>query len=303
MKSPVRPAPPTPLGASRVRRAGGTPLRDCPALAERFGLPFLRIKDESENPFGTHKDRKSEYLISRIVETPPDGRPDAICIFTSGNAGLSVASFASRHQIPVVAIVDEHQIASQSLAALREACQKVVSIDAGVRRLTSEIHRWTGKELRLVAGEACGTSVLDATNCAEAYAPLVDELAETPPDVLVLPVGGGELFVGVHDRLQELGWPTRLVGVTVMREDSIADKLFAAWTPYRARIRELCKPASPHRMIVLHDESALRTSYRLVSRFLRCEASSAAAFEALRLGHISPDERLVVINTGCGTPD
>ena len=273
-------------------RAGHTSLREHPDLAKLFGLPSLWVKDESENPFGTHKDRKSEHVISQVLRLPLDSRPDAVCIFTSGNAGLSLAGFASRHDIPVIAIVDEDQIVPQSLPALRLACREVVSIDASSRR-------WSEKDLRLVSGEARGKNVFDATNLAEAYAGLVDEMAEARPDVLVLPVGSGELFLGMHQRIQSLGWATRLVGVTVSRKDSLADKLYAAWTPYRARIRKLCQHPSPHRVVQLVDEKALKSTWNSVARHLTCEPSSAAAFEALRMTQLGSGGCVAVINTGC----
>jgi threonine synthase len=46
-------------------KPGNTPLIKIEKLCKKFGLPNLFIKDESKNPFGTFKDRRSEYIIQR----------------------------------------------------------------------------------------------------------------------------------------------------------------------------------------------------------------------------------------------
>ena len=43
-------------------KSGNTPLFKDKELSKKFGFSIL-IKDESENPFGTYKDRRSEIII------------------------------------------------------------------------------------------------------------------------------------------------------------------------------------------------------------------------------------------------
>jgi threonine synthase len=290
VKSPHR-TPLPPRVSDQPFRAGGTATRDASELAAYFGVSALWIKDESQNPFGTHKDRKSEFILANLLDLNEGIRPDALCIFTSGNAGLSLARFAEPASISVIALIDPCQIVERSLLALQEVCHRVVAI-------SSRDQLWTSAQLCLAAGGSDDGMILDATNCADAYVGLIDELDAFVPDVIVLPVGGGELFIGVYGRLKALGWHTRLIGVTVRRRNSIADKLYAEWTPYRRIIQQICLPDSRHQVIELHDEAALAETTKHISPHLACEYSSAAAFEALRLLKFKPSERILVVNTG-----
>jgi len=37
-----------------------------------MGVSNLKVKDESYNPYGTHKDRRSEYIINVAIENNVD---------------------------------------------------------------------------------------------------------------------------------------------------------------------------------------------------------------------------------------
>jgi cysteine synthase len=272
------------------RRCGRTPSLAIPELSEVFGLRHLLVKDESVNPFGTHKDRKSEYLVLAARRGGAGRRPDAFSIITSGNAGVSLAAFASRDRIPVVAVVDA--LPEESMARLRRSCRDVLRVD-----LSSRV--WTGRALRSLLRAHGYERTLDASNCAAAYAGLAHELAELGPDVVVLPVGSGELFVGLARVIRARRLLTRLYGVTVSRRDSIADKLAACWTPYWREIEALTRdPATGHRLFAVDDEEGLRDTYMLVRRYVRCEPSSALAFHLLRRCTLKASARVVVLNTG-----
>lgn len=67
-----------------------------PEMSDYFGFRHLMIKDESRNPFGTHKDRKSFYVVRNARRLCGGAPPDSLCILTSGYAGLSHAAFAAR---------------------------------------------------------------------------------------------------------------------------------------------------------------------------------------------------------------
>ena len=47
-----------------MNKSGNTPLIKNEELAQKFGCTIL-IKDESKNPFGTWKDRRSEVIIKK----------------------------------------------------------------------------------------------------------------------------------------------------------------------------------------------------------------------------------------------
>jgi len=84
-------------------KAGNTPLIRCRELEILYSAPNLLVKDEGKNPFGTFKDRRSEFIIKRSM----DEHVDKLVLITSGNAGYSLARFAEGTNIKVVCVVEE----------------------------------------------------------------------------------------------------------------------------------------------------------------------------------------------------
>lgn len=270
-----------------LQLVGNTPVLEIEELSDFFNLKSLLVKDESFNPFGTHKDRKSHYVVQTAIRESI--RPEALCILTAGNAGLSLAAFAAGESLPVTAVIDASNTTARS--SLEQVCEQVHQVDL-MRK------RWSRKELQTMAGAACGRRVRDVTNLIVPYHSLAMEIILYRPDVIVVPVGGGELFLGLVAGLRDAGLKTRLIGVTVRRSTSSADKLYALWTPHRDRINKLTLPSSRHSLYYMDDESTLSETCRKVRQHLRCEPSSATAFDALRHISLRADERVLVINTG-----
>jgi cysteine synthase len=274
---------------------GRTPVISSPALSEHFGLRNLAIKDESANLFGTHKDRKSLHVVREATNGNAHLHAEVLCILTAGNAGLSLAKIGAFYGVPAIAFVGVDSAARQDLES---ACESVIPLDI-------EERLWPSDELCRLAGAAPGRRVRDVTNgISKPFEQIVDEICEQNPqevpDTIVLPVGGGELFLGVADGLKRRGLQTRLIGVTV-RKDSVADKLYSKWNPYAGQIDAITNLGSHHRLHRLEDEASLLDTFNWLRTFgLRCEPSSAASFAALGdlAPQFRPDEKVTVINTG-----
>src|SRR5262249_51170391 len=71
---------------------GATPLLDCPRLAADLGVRRLLVKFEGPNPTGTVKDRSSTTAIAAALMFGYR----AVSVVSSGNAGSSIAAYASR---------------------------------------------------------------------------------------------------------------------------------------------------------------------------------------------------------------
>jgi threonine synthase len=69
---------------------GDTPLRASHALAQAAGVANLHIKDESQNPTGSHKDRMSAIGITQAL----DFGAHTVVLASSGNAAVSAAHYA-----------------------------------------------------------------------------------------------------------------------------------------------------------------------------------------------------------------
>jgi threonine dehydratase len=223
-----------------------------------------------------------------------------LCILTAGNAGLSLATIASNYGIGVTSFISGDSTGAALRAQLEAACEKVVELDLKGRF-------WSSPELARMAGADRGRRVLDVTNgVIEPFETLVDEICELGPeqvpDVIVSPVGGGELFIGLARGIERRGLRTRLVGVTVC-EESAADKLYSHWKPTDDYIRFLTGTGSPHVLRCLKDEQLLRDTYEWLKAEtnIECEPSSATAFAILRQINdcLRPrEEKVMVINTG-----
>lgn len=277
---------------------GRTPVISSPAISEYFRINNLTIKDESANLFGTHKDRKSLHVVKETTNGSGHLHAEALCILTAGNAGLSLAKIGAFYGVPAVAFVGIDSGSSGLQAELESACEQVIPVNI-------EERLWASEELCRLAGAGQGRRVRDVTNgVSKPFEQIVDEICELDPaslpDVVVLPVGGGELFLGVAEGLEKRGLQTRLIGVTVCK-DSIADKLYSKWNPYSGQIERLTNLSSNHRLFRLGDEALLLDTFNwLKSQGLRCEPSSAASFAALHdlAPQFQRDERVMVINTG-----
>jgi len=278
---------------------GRTPVIKKRELSDYFGIKHLAVKDESFNHFGTHKDRRSAAMVADVCNMDPELRPEALCILTAGNGGMSLARIAAAYEIPVTAFVDESNISPQSRTRLEEICERVIPLDLASRF-------WTAEELEGLASKQRGRRVWDVTNGVTGpFEAIVDEIwasdSEDLPDVIVLPVGSGELFLGVALRLKERQCRTRLFGVTV-GQDSAADKLYAKWNPQRNELDTMLLNEPRYNLWRLDDERLLLDTFAVLKAIggLSCEPSSAAAFAALHQLKtlLRPDEKVVVINTG-----
>lgn len=266
--------------------AGKTPLVRIDALCAKFGLPRLRCKDESKNPFGTWKDRRSEL----IVQKAKNECADKLCLITSGNAGFSLARFAGVSRIPIVPIVDAHLRASIK-EALRRVCGNVVETDLSKKILKPE-------EVIALAREHDEETIWDVTNGFHgAYGSIIEEIRDEAPDYVVCPVGSGEGFVGLFDGLQKFKMKTKLIGVTAVSRPSYADKLHTPWTPYKAKIRSVLEAG--HEIIRL-EEDEIRSAYAYAQEHIACEPSSAAVIGALRGRIFKKGDAIVMVNSGKG---
>lgn len=274
-----------------------TPVFSSPAISEHFKIENLAIKDESANPFGTHKDRKSLHVVLETAKVASHLRNEVLCILTAGNAGLSLARIGALYGVSTVAFVGSDSIAPGMHEQLKSVCEMTIPLNL-------EERFWPSDELCRLAGSEYGRRVRDVTNgITKPFESIVDEICELGvaqlPDTIVLPVGGGELFLGVADGIKRCGLRTRLIGVTVGK-DSAADKLYSKWNPYSDQIEAIAN-GSPHRLYPFEDEALLLDTFKwLRSSGLQCEPSSAVSFAVLHdlRKQFRRDEKVLVINTG-----
>ncbi|PZN02014.1 MAG: pyridoxal-5'-phosphate-dependent protein subunit beta [Bacillota bacterium] len=187
---------------------GGTPLVDLPRLAATLGVARLWVKNEGQNPTGSHKDRLSPLVVARALEL---GYP-AVIAASSGNQGVSLALYAAAAGLGCE-IATTHTMYASWQDALEQAGARVVTF-------ADPFDRWRYVARRVEEG-AC----YPATNFivppvgsnpfgVDGYKTVAHEIVEAtagdePPTVVVAPCSRGDLLWGLWRGFQEAreaGW-------------------------------------------------------------------------------------------------
>jgi len=266
--------------------SGNTPIIKEEYFCKKFGLPNFYIKDESCNPFGTYKDRRSEVIVRKAL----DECVDKLVLITSGNAGFSLAKFALGSRLKVVCIVDKH-ISQSFYKKLCIVSYKVIRIDLSKKILKPE-------EIISLAREKDEDVIWDVTNgWHESYKSIINEIKNQQAKFLITPVGSGEAFVGLFNGIQKNKLNVRLIGVMPQSCPSFADKLHTLWTPYSSKLKSIVK--TKHQIIKV-SEKEIKQAYSLAKKYIQCEPSSAIVYSALSHVKIGKKDKVIIINSGKG---
>jgi threonine synthase len=189
-----------------------TPLISCAALAGRFALGGLWIKDESGQPGGSFKARGMAVAVSRAKTFGSAG----LMVPSAGNAAGAAAAYCARASIPLAVAMPDDTPAS---------CVLECTV------LGAEVHLVPGtiSDCGAFLRERFGSSRFDLSTLREPYRiegkktlglELWEQLGGEFPDVILYPAGGGTGLIGIWKalgELRELGWwsgtPPRLVAV------------------------------------------------------------------------------------------
>ena len=192
----------------RERRAqirlgeGWTPLVDAPRTARRLGVHRLWVKDEGRNPTGSFKDRGLCLAVSRALELGAE----EVALPSAGNAGSAAAAYGAAAGLPVHVVVPNDTPAPilEEITALGADLQLVDGLIGDCGRVVKqgvEEHGWfdlsTLKEPYRVEGKK-----------TMGYE-LLEQLGGRLPDAIVYPTGGGTGMIGMwkaFDEMEQLGW-------------------------------------------------------------------------------------------------
>jgi threonine synthase len=253
------------------------------------------MKDESAQPTGTWKDRRSALIVRQAME---DGTKNLVLI-SAGNAALSLANAASGSVINVYAIVDK-RTPQPIVTHLQNVCAGVITAHLNKAYLSEEdqlnlVRTAIGKEL---SNAKCVSDGFEA-----AYIPLVRELAadlQKMPDTIMLPTGSRESLIGIYEGLQEIGWDrTTVVGVT---SDSNL-MLHTHFVP-RAYEKQLATLNESGRLKIVTSHVSDEEALTFVPEGVSAEAAAAHAFawlyDTLPIDPELIGQNVVIINSGMG---
>ena len=303
---------------------GTTPLLAIPRAGAELGASRLWVKDEGVNPTGSFKARGLAAAITRASLAGAT----RFTLPTAGNAGVAASAYASRAGLPVRVYAPD-STPKTILSQIRWFGGDLVLLPGHIGDC--------GKASRQFAAE---NNAVDLSTLREPYRiegkktlglEIAEQLGWTLPDVILYPTGGGTGLIGMWKAFRELidaGWVTgaapRLYSV---QSDGCAPvvRAFAAgrasaepWTdPWTvASGLRVPGPLGDRLMLTALRETgggAIAVSDTELSeaaaRFSRLEGldlspEGGATFAALRhllaSGQVSPDERIVLFNTGAG---
>lgn len=269
---------------------GDTPIRHIPAVSEALGHTQLYIKDESVNPSGTWKDRRS---IEALKIARRSGR-NHLCLISAGNGAQSVAKLAEGTSTRVTAIIGQ-----KVDPLIWEQLQQ-----AGIRVVQTKLDRSLScTQIQALAKANEADNPFDITNYFHmAYTKIFAEIvAGLEPDYIVAPYGTGEALFGItlannHRYSKERRRKVKIIGAKPAEEISYADKLTGKFGPYPAFLEDHHDSVETVRL----SEQEIIDTYQQISPHVRMEPSAAAAFAAVRQINAKPYQKIVVINSGRG---
>ena len=303
---------------------GMTPILEAPHLAEAIGATNLVIKDEGQNPTGTFKSRGLSAAVSKAKELGAAG----VTIPTAGNAGGALAAYAAR------AGMDAHVFMPQDAL---DANKKEVTHAGGALHLVDGLIGEAGQQSRELAAELgmFDLSTLQEPYRAEGKKTMGYEIAEqcgwTFPDAIIYPTGGGTGVVGIWkavEELEALGWTDgkrpRFFCVQangcrpIVRAFNRGDDHAEPWENAHTVAHGMRVPSAIADYLILNvlresnggaiavSDDDLLEHMRLIARAEGIVvgpeggATAAAARRLIASGALSPNDHILLLNTGSG---
>lgn len=303
---------------------GATPLLPAPRLAAAVGVRRLWIKDESQNPTWSFKDRAASVSASVARRQGAAG----LVVSSTGNAAVATAAFARAAGLPAVVLVASGT--DPVMAGM------VHGLGVPVVATPTKKDRWVlmrhgVEQLGLFpnsnfADPPVGVDPRTADGYKAMGLEVWEQLGHRSPDAIYFPVGYGDALFGVYKGFRELGEMgladlPRLCGgevygslSTALRQagdrvepvpvdrPTVASSIGTAQSTYQA-LHALRASRGAVRQV---PEGHILDAHRLLASAegLFVEAASAVGLAALRAdvaaGVVDEDEEVVLISTSAG---
>lgn len=308
----------------KALQVGYTPLYRSNNIHNEIDVQKLYIKDDGLNPTASLKDRASVIAVLKCLEA----KKDTICCSSTGNAASSLAGNAARMGLKTVIFVPKRAPIGK-LTQLQVYGANVLSVN-GDYSATYDMSKYAIDQYGYYNRNAAINPYLIEGKKTVALE-IAEQLDFNMPDWVSISVGDGctigGVYKGFYDLLQ-LGFIKhipKLLGVQAAgcsplykafhnktmpvpeEELTLADSISVGIPRNPIKALEAVRK-SKGTYVEVTDEEIL-SSIALLGRTegVFSEPASAASLagviEARKLGHISPDETVVIINTGNGLKD
>jgi threonine synthase len=306
---------------------GWTPLYRAPRLAAGLGLKHLWVKDEGRQPTASFKDRASAIAVVKAREVGAK----VITTASTGNAAAALSGLCASVDQPNVIFVPE--TAPQAKIAQLLAFGSQVILVQGTYDDAFELCLQAAKTYGWYNRNTGYNPYMSEGKKTASYE-ICEQLGWRAPDRIFVSVGDGCIIGGLHKGLkdlQALGWIDRmpkLMGIQAegsaylyqawkndediltkpaIKAHTVADSISAGLPRDRIKALAAVKETGGAYLTVTDEQilAAIPALARGVGVF--AEPAGAAAYaglvKAAAQNLVSPDERIVVINTGSGLKD
>lgn len=303
---------------------GGTSLLSAPGLARSLGLASLLIKDESQNPTGSFKARGLSAAVTRARL----GGATSLTVPTAGNAGVALSAYGRRAGLPV-RVFAPRSTPPRILEQIRTFGAQLELLDGHIGDC--------GRAARAYAAE---NGALDMSTLREPYRiegkktlglEIAEQLGWKLPNAIIYPTGGGTGLIGMWKAFRQLrdaawveGELPRLFSVQsegcapvvrafeagVEHTEPWDDPWTIAWglrvpAPLGGRLILRTLTESGGTAVAVSDEALAQAQERIAaSEGVDAGPEGGATLAALALllgrGVITPDDSVILFNTGAG---
>ncbi len=174
---------------------GDTPLVDLPQLASRLGVGQVLLKNEGQNPTGSHKDRMSGLAVARAHN---QGK-ETVVAASSGNAGASLAAYAANAGLKCVIV------SMSSISPMWEEAIEFHGAELHIRQ--GQDDRW--KYMQQMVDQIgwypvtnflkppCGSNPFGIEGYKTIAYEIVEQIADSTPLAVLIPTCRGDALAGI----------------------------------------------------------------------------------------------------------
>ena len=276
---------------------GNTPMFINENLKSQIGCKNLYIKNETTNPTGSFKDRGSAKEVAVALRRGYK----SIVVASTGNMGMSLAAYSAYVGLTCVIFIPK-DTPKDKVDRMKMYDANVYYINGGYNDCL-KIAEDLAVEYNLFLAGDYHLRMLGMLS-------LGYEMKDYNPDVIIVPVGNGNLLYSLYLSNKLLGKKVQLVGVQIEGYNTISDNLI-----YQADNISTCCPAVEVELplqglgvikalnetngyiVTVNNEEALRAQEMIAKNGLYLEPSGALSFAgALKLN--LENKNVVCVATG-----
>lgn len=179
---------------------GNTPTVRMERLGDELGLKNLWIKNEGQNPTGSHKDRFSPFVVARAKSIGFE----TVAVSSSGNAGVSIATYSAVANLKCVVLTTKN-INPIWKQAIEQTGAEIIYKD-------KPMDRWEHLQRNVLRNEwypatnfinpPVGSNPFGVQGLKTLAFEIIEDF-EQLPDVIIVPSSRGDLLWGVWKGFNE----------------------------------------------------------------------------------------------------